>query len=182
MAESATSALAQGEQLDPAPKARSLAEELAATRAKLAEDRKPKLFELPGYGPKLQVKYKVIDYDTVSGIGDKIAEQIRAEQIDDGQLMALCDTLIQSCVGLFTDRDGEVIPLEEAEAGYEGGPIRWGDERLARFVGLEAAEGQTLRARAILRGVITDDMLVLEHAQDVTLWMEQARRQVNKDF
>lgn len=183
MADDAASALARGESLDAAPESKSLADELAATRKGLTEERKPKLFKLPGYGRKLMAKYKVIGYEEVSEIGEKITDQVRAEQIDDAQLMAFCDTLTEACVGFYTERDGKVVPLEEAEPGYEGGPIRWGDERLARFVRLEAPEGGTLRARAIVRGVLGDDnLLVAEHHNEVTLWMQNARRHVEQDF
>jgi hypothetical protein len=182
MADDATTALVTGGEIDDAPKPISLADELAATREKLSEERKPKLFELPGYGPKLQVKYKVVDYDSVNEIGDKVGEQIRSEQIDDAVLAGLSDTLVAACVGFYTEVDGEVVPLEEAE-GLGEGPIRWGDARLWSLLRLEAAEGETLRVRAAIRGILGNDkMLVVEHGQDVTRWMERARRQVDADF
>lgn len=182
MAENATAALATGAAVDGAPKPTSLGDELAATREKLAEEREPKLFELPGYGPKLQVKYRVVDYDSVNEIGDKVGEQIRSEQIDDAVLAGLSDTLVAACVGFYTEVDGKVIPLEEAEDLGEG-PIRWGDQRLWDLLRLKAQEGETLRVRAAIRGVLGGDkMLVVEHAQDVTRWMERARRQVDTDF
>jgi|GEM_PF-3385213 len=190
MGENATAALATGGEIEDAPKPTSLADELAATREKLEEERKPKLFELPGYGPKLQVKYKVVDYDSVNEIGDKIGEQVRSEQIDDAVLAGLSDTLAAACVGFYTERkqkvEGkvvtEVIPLEEAE-DLGDGPIVWGDSRLWSLLRLEAREGETLRVRAAIRGILGGDkMLVVEHAQDVTRWMERARRQVDTDF
>lgn len=182
MADNATAALATGGEIDGAPKRTSLAEELAATREKLSEERKPKLFELAGYGPKLQVKYKVVDYDSVNEIGDKVGEQVRSEQIDDAVLAGLSDTLVAACVGFYTEVDGKVIPLEEAE-DLGDGPILWGDSRLWSLLRLETQEGETLPVRAAIRKILGDDkMLVIEHAQDVTRWMERARRQVDTDF
>jgi hypothetical protein len=182
MSDSPTAALATGGEIEDAPKPMSLADELAATREKLAEERKPKLFELPGYGPDLQVKYKVVDYDSVNEIGDKVGEQIRSEQIDDAVLAGLSDTLVAACVGFYTEVDGEVVPLEEAAQLGEG-PICWGDSRLWSLLRLETQEGETLRVRAAIRKILGDDkMLVVEHAQDVTRWMERARRQVDTDF
>jgi len=177
-----TAALATGGEVEGAPKPTSLADELAGIRRALAGERKPKLFELPGYGPKLQVKYKIVDYDSVNEIGDKVGEQVRSEQIDDAMLAGLSDTLVAACVGFYTEVDGEVVPLEQAE-NLEGGPIRWGDDRLVALLRLEPHAGETLRVRAIIRGVLGDDkMLVVEHAQDVTNWMERSRRQVDTDF
>jgi hypothetical protein len=182
MEENSTAALATGGVIDGAPKPTSLGEELAATREKLADERKPKLFELPGYGPKLQAKYKVVDYDEVNAIGDKVGEQVRAEQIDDAVLAGLSDTLVAGCVGFYTEVNGKVVPLEEVEDLGEG-PILWGDSRLWSLLRLEAQEGETLRVRAAIRKILGDDkMLVVEHAQDVTRWMERARRQVDTDF
>jgi hypothetical protein len=177
-----TAALATGGEIDAAAKPKSIRDELREVREKLKAERKPKMFELPGYGKGLQVKYKVVGYDEVNKIGDKIAEQVRSEQIDDSLLAGLSDTLVAACVGFYTERDGEVVALEEAE-GLEGGAIRWGDERLVEILGLEPQPGEKLRVRAIIRQVLGDDkMLVIEHAQDVTRWMERARRQVDTDF
>jgi hypothetical protein len=182
MAENATAALATGGEIEGAEKPASLREELSAIRQKATEERKPKLFELPLYGPKLQVKYRVVEYDALNEIGGKVGEQLRAEQIDDPVLAGLTDTLVAACVGFYTERDGKIVPLEEAEE-LEGGPIRWGDERLWNLLRLEAAPGETLRVRAAIRQIFGGDkMLVIEHAQDVTRWIERARRQVNADF
>lgn len=186
MAENATTALATGGEIDGALKPTSLAEELAATRKKLSEERKPKLFELPGYGPKLQVKYKVAEFDEVVEILEKIQEQVRSEQIDSTpsakRVAELSDLLVSTCVGFYTEVDGKPVPLEEAE-GLEGGPIRWGDDRLVTLLGIEPQPGETLRVRAIIREVLGGKKaLVTEHGTEVENWMERARKQVDSDF
>lgn len=180
MADSAMEALAQGEEIDGAPETLSIEEELRATRTKLKAKRKPKKFKLPGYD-KLQMEYAVIDYESIKDNGEKVAEQLRSEQIDDPLLMGMCDTLIQSAVCAYVEVDGQLRPLHELP-GYEGGPVRWGDERIARMVGLDKEEMGALRGRHIVRGVIADDALVVEHGQDVSRWIERARRNVNSDF
>ena len=182
MGENAIEELATGAPIDEAPKAESLQDQLVTTRQKLKEGAKPKLFELPGYGPKLQAQYKVVDYDEAAEVGEKIVEQLRSEQIDDSVLAGLSDTLVAACTGFYTEVDGEPVPLEEAEDLGEGS-IRWGDSRLWEFLKLEPQPGETLRVRAAMRQILGDDkFLVVEHGQDVTRWMERARKQVSTDF
>jgi hypothetical protein len=160
-----------------APK--SIEDEIRAIHAELQAEKPPETFELPGYGKRLQVKYRVLSSDEQDEIGKKIAEQVAAEQITEPLFMGYIDNLIAACVGFYFEEDGELRPLEE-RPGYEGGPVRWGDERLARFVGL--AEPDTMRARHIVRGVLADDRLVLEHGQAVTTWMTRALRKIQADF
>lgn len=190
MAENATEALATGAATEGAPKPVSITDELTKVRQALTEDRKPKLFELPGYGRRLMAKYKVVGYDEANDIGDKVGEQLRAEQITDPVLAGLSDTLVEACVGFYrgVDANGEplpddqAIPLEKAE-NLDGGPIKWGDARLWEMLSLEAVPGETLRVRAAMRQILGGDkMLIVEHAQDVTRWMERARRNINTDF
>jgi hypothetical protein len=168
----------------------SLGEDLVAIRTAMIEGAEPKMFELPGYGKKLQVKYRVIEADEVDEIGEKVAEQVRAEQVDNPMLVGLTDTIVTACVGFYSERtvkgDGEevteTVPLEE-KYGLSGGPVRWGDKRLWELLRLETDTGEALRVREAVRKILGDDrMLVLEHAQDVARWMERARRSVKTDF
>jgi hypothetical protein len=192
MGDDATTTLATGGEIEAAPKPPvSLADELAGVKEALASEKKPKLFELPGYGRRLMVKYKVVDYDETAEIGEKVGEQVRAEQIDDTVVAGLTDTLVAACVGFYRGIDAEgkelsdddAIPLEVVLGDQEGGPVRWGDDRLVGLLRIQPNPGETLRVRAIVRRALGDDkMLVVEHAQDVTRWMERARRQVATDF
>lgn len=185
MGDNAIQTRASGEEL-AGHKPQSIDDELVGIREKLKERAKPKRFDLPGYGPRLQVEYKLIEYDEINEIGDKVTEQIRSEQIDDSVLAGLSDTLVRACVRFYKEVEVEgekkVVPLEEAY-GLEGGPVRWGDQRLWDLLRLEAAPGETLRVRAAMRQILGDDkLLVLEHAQEVTRWMERVRGQVDTDF
>jgi len=181
MADSAAQTLAQGQALDDvSPK--SLGDELVATRERIKEGAKPKLFELPNYGRKLMVEYRVVDYDEASEVGENVTAQVRSEQIDDAMYAGLVDTLARACVGFFTERDGQTVPLEEA-AKLEGGAIRWGDDRLVSLLRLQASAGEKLTTRQIILQAFGDDkLLVLDHAQEVTRWMERARRSIGSDF
>lgn len=183
MADSAAETLARGDKLEGAPTAESLADELVSTREKIKEGAKPKVFELPNYGRKLMVKYKVVDYDEVTEVGERVAAQVRNDEIDDAMYAGLVDTLISACVGFYRgNQDGEEVSLEEA-AGLEGGAIRWGDDRLASLLRIQSPAGEKLTARQVLLQVFGDNkLLVIDHAQEVTRWMERARRNVANDF
>jgi len=161
--------------------AKSLADELREVREGLKRDRKPKEIPLPGYGDKLIPMYRVIDYDEIGEIGEKAAAAVSANEDEDAGLFAMCSTLITACVGFYTKRDGKLVPLEDAEPGMEGGPIRWGDPRLAKFVGYEI-DTNDYKASEILREVLPDKALIVRHHNRVTNWMERAREEVEADF
>ena len=160
--------------------ARSLADELREVREGLKRERKPKTFPLPGYGDKLMARYRVVDIEEIEEVAEKVADERQADEDADIAVNAMRDTLIAGCIGFYTKRDGKLVALEEAEPGMEGGPIRWGDPRLARFVGYEV--GETYGAREILDEVLPDKALILRHHNRVTNWMERAREKVEADF
>lgn len=149
----------------------SIEEELRAVHAGLVADRKPEVFELPGYGRKLQVEYRVLSSDESDEIGEKIAAEIRDGKLENPMFYGQIDSLIKSCTRFYTEVDGERVPLEVSG---------WGDERLAAKVGIQVPEPVT--ARRILRLVMVDDRLVAEHAQEVAVWMTRALREVQTDF
>lgn len=176
MADPATEAPALKEE-DLAPS--SIASELSSIREGLQAEHAPETFELPGYGKRLQARYRVLSYDEVSEIGNRVAEQARAGE-EDLALLAMCDTLISACVGFYTERDGQLVALQETDPALGDAPIRWGDRRLADLVGLELEE--PARAREILRGVIPDGLLIVDHHNRVSLWMQRAREEIDRDF
>lgn len=156
---------------------RSLREDLRAKRSRLGEKRPPKIFDLPGYGEALAVKYRVLDPEEVKEIRGGIATRASAGE-DNAVLIGLCSTLARACVGFYTKRGNAYVPLEEAE-GLGEGAILWGDERLAELFDLE---GEKLRAREIIESVIPDEILIEGHHTRVTMWMEQARGADDADF
>lgn len=160
--------------------ARSIADDLREIREGLKRERKPKDVPLPGYGDKLIARYRVLDIDEIDEIGEKVAGERQADEDTDMALNAMRDTLIVACVGFYTKVDGQLIPLEQVEPGMEGGPIRWGDPRLAKSVGYEV--GESYGAREILDEVLADKALILRHHNRVTNWMERAREKVEADF
>ena len=166
------------------------ADDLVAIRQAIKKGAEPKRFELPGYGPRLQVEYRVIDADEVDEVFEKLAAQVKAKKVDRPMVAGLVDTMIAACVGFYSertvDRDGdtvtETVPFEE-KYGLSGGPVRWGDPRLWEALRLEVEPGETLTVRQAIEQIFGDDrMLVQEHAQEVARWMEDARRSVKTDF
>ncbi len=166
-----TNAPAQGVSID---------DELRAVHAGLVAEREPEVFELPGWRKKLQVEYRVLLSGEQDEIATKVAEEVRYGKVEDVMFIASIDTLIAACIRIYTEIDGELVPLEESAPGLEGMPIRWGDERLAQRLGIALPDKPT--ARLILRNVLVDDRLVAEHAQQVQVWMARALREVRTDF
>src|SRR6185312_3798250 len=119
----------------PSEAPKSLAAELRADRERLTEEREPHIFDVPGYGEKLAVKYRVLKHEEIKEIQGGIARRAAAGE-ENAVLIGFCQTLARACVGLYTKRDGEYVALQEAE-DLGADPIRWGDERLAGVFGLE---------------------------------------------
>lgn len=163
-----------------APAAPSIADELLAVHEGLTAEREPEIFLLPGWGKKLQVEYRVLLPEEAEEIGDRIAEQLRAKQIDNPAFMVLVDGLIAACVQFITEVAGEDVPLHVALEGEGAKPIRWGDRRLAKM--LKLGEEDAPRARHIVRGVLGDDRLVQRHAAEVNRWSERELEKVHTDF
>jgi hypothetical protein len=157
----------------------SLRDSLLATRNRLTEEREPKVFELPGYGKDLQVKYRVLTRqerkEALGGVV-KLAQAGEERAAERG----MCSTLAKACVGFYTEQDGKTVSLNEAE-GLGEDLIRWGDERLAELFGMDVSAG-SLRAREVIEYVLgTDDILELHHGQ-IDRWMDQVLKADDEDF
>jgi len=163
-----------------APVAPSIADELLAVHEGLTAEREPEVFLLPGWGKKLQVEYRVLRPEEAEEIGDRIAEQLRAKQIDNPAFMVLVDGLIAACVQFITQVDGEDVPLHVALEGEGSKPIRWGDPRLRAMLKLDEEEAP--RTRHVVRAVLGDDRLVQRHAAEVNRWSERELEKVHADF
>ena len=172
--------MAEPAELDPAPeKAPScIAEDLVATRDELVKEVEPKIFDLPGYGPKLQVKYNVFGRTATKesrGLTFRLA-QAGEENAD---IIGMCKSLSLACVAFYEEKDGESILLNVAR-GLGEEPIRWGDRRLADLLGIEADD--KLRARQIIEGVLPKPELIEIHHSEVTSWSDRALARIDADF
>jgi hypothetical protein len=165
---------------DAALKAPSIADELIAVHEGLTAEREPEVFLLPGWGKKLQVEYRVLRPEETDEIGDRIADQIRAKEIDNPAFMVLIDGLIAACVQFITQVDGEDVPLHVALEGDGAKPIRWGDPRLREMLRIDEEEAP--RVRHVVRAVLGDDRLAQRHAAEVNRWSERELEKVHADF
>lgn len=160
----------------PAPA--SIAEDLVAQRDRLSEEREPKIFDLPGYGSKLQVKYRVLtrqESKECKGVVFKLA----AAGEENADIIGMCKTLAIACVAFYEEVDGESVLLNESRDLGEG-PIRWGDERLAQLLDVEI-EGR-LKARSVIEGVLVKPELIEIHHNQVTNWSDRALEADDADF
>lgn len=166
----------------------SIEDELGEVFDGLIAEREPETFLLPGWREKLQVKYRVLEQDEADKIGEKIAEQVRSGDVDNVPLMALVDGLIASCVGFYTEVDGEVVALNEAISEPTDKPIRWDrslaevfSKRLEKVFGIDNVT--KLTARQIVHGVLgNDDRLVQRHGREVNRWSERELEAIHTDF
>jgi hypothetical protein len=160
----------------------SLKDSLRSKRDQLSEEREPKLFEVPGYGAELQAKYRVL---TPSEEADLEKQRFRMVQAEDENAAEVfrCGTLARACVGIFTEVEGAVVPLNEAE-DLGDDPIHWGDPRLIELFGLEV-DG-TVKARTMIEQIIgagpEGEKRVRAHFLDVAHWLDQGQEAADADF
>lgn len=156
----------------------SIAEDLVATREELVKDVEPKIFDLPGYGPKLQVKYNAFERNATKesrGLTFRLA-QAGEENAD---IIGMCKGLALACVAFYQEVDGESVLLNEAR-GLGDEPIRWGDRRLANLLGIETDDN--LRARQVIEGVLPKPELIEIHHSEVAGWSDRALARIDADF
>lgn len=161
---------------------KSLEDELRAVHAGLTRERKPETFELPGFGRRLQVEYRVLSSDEQDEVAERVAEQSKDGQVDTPFFTALVDNLIKACVCFKTETDGAVIRLRRDDDPEDAAVIRWGDKRLAAMFKIDGPDGKDPSARQIMCQLLGDDRLVMEHGQAVMLWMKESLREVQTDF
>lgn len=172
--------MADTAELDPAPtQAPScIADDLVAQRDELTKEIEPKTFDLPGYGPKLQVKYNVFERTATKesrGLTFRLA-QAGEENAD---IIGMCKALALACVAFYQEVDGESVLLNEAR-GLGDEPIRWGDRRLADLLGIETDD--KLKARAVIEGVLPKPELIEIHHSEVAGWSDRALARIDADF
>lgn len=160
----------------------SLAESLRNAREQLSEEREPKLFEVPGYGSKLQAKYRVLRPSEETDLEKQRFRMMQAED-DSAVDVFRCATLARACVGLYTEVDGNAVPLNEAE-GLGDDPIHWGDERLAKVFGLELDD--SVKARTMIEEIVgagpEGEKRVRAHFLAVAQWLDQGQEASDEDF
>jgi hypothetical protein len=156
----------------------SIAEDLVAARDALTEEVEPKTFDLPGYGPKLQVKYNVFERtDTKESRG--LTFRLAQAGEENADIIGMCKALTLACVAFYEEVDGESVLLNETRSLGDD-PIRWGDERLANLLGIET--GPKLKARDVMEGVLPKPELIEIHHSEVSGWSDRALARLDADF
>jgi hypothetical protein len=166
---------------DDAPKApapTSIAEDLVAKREELTKEREPKIFDLPGYGSALQVKYRVptrAETKEAKGLVFKLASAGE----ENADIVGMCKLLSLTCVAFYEEHNGESVLLNESR-GLDDAPIRWGDQRLADLLAIEI-DGK-LKARHVIEGVLATPERIEIHHNQVTNWADRALEADDADF
>lgn len=161
---------------NPAPS--SIAEDLVAAREKLSEERAPKIFDLPGYGSKLQAKYRVptrAETKEAKGLVFKLASA--GEESAD--IIGMCKLLSLTCVAFYEEKDGESVLLNVSRELGDA-PIRWGDQRLADLLAIEV-DGKILARHVIEQVLATPERIEIHHNQ-VANWSDRALEADDADF
>jgi hypothetical protein len=174
-----TAAIEDADKPIEAPVPQSLAEDLIAKRESLSEKREPKIFDLPGYGSALQVKYRVLtrtESKEARGLVFKLA-QVGEENAD---IIGMCKALSLACVAFYQEKDGESVLLNEAR-GLGDDPIRWGDKRLVGLLALDV-DLTKLRAREVIEAILVKPELIEIHHNQVTNWSDRALEADDADF
>lgn len=155
-----------------------IAEDLVATRDELVKEVEPKIFDLPGYGPKLQVKYDAFGR-TATKESRALTFRLAQAGEENADIIGMCKGLALACVAFYQEVDGKSVLLNEArDLGDE--PIRWGDQRLADLLGIET--GKDLKARQVIEGVLPNPELIEIHHSEVTGWSDRALARIDADF
>ena len=163
---------------DPAEKPASIAEDLIAARERMSEEREPKIFDLPGYGSKLQVKYRVPTREETKEAKGLVFKLASAGE-ENADIVGMCKTLAVACLGFYEEVDGESVLLNETRKVGDA-PIRWGDDRLAELLGIEV-DGK-VRARKMIEEVLVTPERIEIHHNRVTNWADRALEADDADF
>lgn len=93
---------------------KNLLDALSAQREETAAIREC-FVPIPGYsrsGMTLLAQYHLIEGDELAAIGKKVSREYRKTQTYERNLYASIDTMIEACIGLWVDRNGEKIQLK----------------------------------------------------------------------
>lgn len=148
---------------------------LLEMRAKIGREREPRLFDLPGFGNKLQAKYRVLSRQERKDAQKQVWKMAQAGEERFAE-RGFCLTLARACVGLYTEDE----PLNDAWEDFGEEPVIWGNEQFARKLGMDTPNP---RAREVIEYVFNrDDDALEEHHNEVSRWMEQSWESDDADF
>lgn len=150
----------------------SILDTIRKKRKAMSKERR-KLIDIPGYDGVLVAEYRPLPYEQMRKLLDRAA----GAKDSQAELNAVTDVLVQSCVQILTrTEDGKLEPLNEAVPEFGDDPVRY-DLRLA-----QAAEVQGERARLICQNVFDNDLALVDHNNDLIVWMKSSAREEDADF
>lgn len=164
----------------------SIAEDLVAVREGLSEEREPKIFDLPGYGSKLQAKYRVPTREETKEAKGLVFKLASAGE-ENADIIGMCKLLSLTCVAFYEEIDGESVLLNQSRDRGDA-LIRWGDERLAALLAIDIDK---IKARKMIEEVLapvdpesgTRSLERIEiHHNQVTNWADRALEAGDRDF
>lgn len=157
---------------------------------------KSKTFDLPipGYNGSLVAQYRLMGIKELEIIGNKVQREFKKQ--GDRVLHASLDALITGCLGLYYNRNGELVGLHES-IGDEEPPIRF-DDRLVEFLALDISDDGMMELmpkmdasdifqmgdarRTVLAAFGGNDIAVLDHGNTIGRWSSDTTREVSERF
>lgn len=154
--------------------ASSILDDLRARRQEISQ-RKTVDLEVPGYDGKLVVRYRRLEWEELSKIGNRAEKSKNPRKV----LIAHVDTIVGACEEVFYRqvpggplvRLADVIPDNE-----EGLPVKY-DQRLADFFGVEGGS-----ARKVCLAVFNNPLAVPIHHNELAEWMQLAGAEDDEGF
>lgn len=156
----------------------SLMATLRAKREALGAERRLEL-DIPGYAGLLVARYKPVEWDVVSKIGDRVNRSNSARS----EVFGAADLLIACCEEILTRKGEELVPLNEApelEASLRevlgDQPVRY-EQRLA-----DAFQYEAVTAREVVIGLFRNDYALIDQHREVLNWLRESGDEDDQDF
>lgn len=146
----------------------SMLGKLRQRREQLSQDREPLELPIPGYNGDLVAKYRVLPWQEIR----LAAEKADRDKSPLSELMAACDMLIKSCVGMYVQGNDGLEPIDADAAA----PVGY-DARLAGLLGYEAET-----AREVIRRLFNNDLALAAHHADVAEWWQSTGQEDEERF
>lgn len=136
-----------------------------------ALDAKEEFIQLPGYGGKLWVKYRLLDIQEIRKASKGLDKEFPDKA--DQALYGMIDVMVAACEGLYYGAErNELRSLAEYTLdSMDDVPVKF-DQRLATFLELESESAR----ETVLALFGNNEIAAMEHARQVTRWMQGSKK------
>lgn len=141
---------------------------------------------IPGYDDRFLMRYRALPIVEIqqiakkhgAHIGGRGSVEVSADVEARKTRAAAADILIAASMEAAIANDGKRIPLHKIVGG---GPVRFGDPRLAAAAvrGLDEEAAKKLKARQIVQKILPREMTLVSHQAELVEWMQKADERVN---